>query len=305
MSRRRQVLAGTGLITLSAFTYGTVPIAAKFAYRAGVNVPTLTTVRCTFGAITLIGLAAAMRGWTAPSRGQAAGLVALGALLYSSSSLLYFSAIHQMPASIAVPIVFTYPPLVAVLASVLGREGLRWERMAALFLGLIGISLIVGFTREGLTSFGLILAFGAALGYALYVLAVETAARGTHPLLSSGLILASATPALALFALATDGLRLGLGLAGWGWVILQGLMVSVAIASFVAAVTRIGPTRVALGDTLEPVVTVLVASAVLGEHLNARQALGAGIVVLAVAMLPFLGPRSRAAQTTRATGPGL
>ena len=76
--------------------------------------------------------------------------------------------------------------------------------------------------------------------------------------------------------------------AWWGWAATVAIAVVctvVAILAFFAGLKRIGPARAAIASTLEPVVTVVLAWAVLGESLSAMQLLGGALVLGAAARL--------------------
>jgi drug/metabolite transporter (DMT)-like permease len=58
-----------------------------------------------------------------------------------------------------------------------------------------------------------------------------------------------------------------------------------AISLFLAGLPRIGAARAALLSTWEPVVTVLLAAAILGDRLSIVQAIGGVLVILAVVVV--------------------
>jgi drug/metabolite transporter (DMT)-like permease len=74
-----------------------------------------------------------------------------------------------------------------------------------------------------------------------------------------------------------------------------------ALVAFYAGLRRLGPTRTALVDTVQPVIAVVVGMAVLGEALERGRALGIALVVVAVAGLPLLAGGLR--RPTRANEP--
>ena len=58
-----------------------------------------------------------------------------------------------------------------------------------------------------------------------------------------------------------------------------------AAVAFLAGVRRIGPTNAAMLSTLEPVVTVILAAALLGERLAPLALVGGALILLAVLLL--------------------
>jgi drug/metabolite transporter (DMT)-like permease len=70
--------------------------------------------------------------------------------------------------------------------------------------------------------------------------------------------------------------------SGWLWLASLAVVSTVgAIALFFAGLRRVGPTAAAILSTLEPVVTVALASAVFGETLGPVQLAGGALVLLA------------------------
>ena len=69
---------------------------------------------------------------------------------------------------------------------------------------------------------------------------------------------------------------------GWLWLVALAVVSTVgAIVFFFAGLRRVGPTAAAILSTLEPVVTVALASAVFGESLGPMQLAGGTLVLLA------------------------
>jgi drug/metabolite transporter (DMT)-like permease len=81
-----------------------------------------------------------------------------------------------------------------------------------------------------------------------------------------------------------------------GWVALAGVALIctvVAVATFFAALSRLGPADTAVLSTVEPVISVGVAAAVLGERLGGLQVAGGVLVLVAVAALARLDPTAQ------------
>jgi drug/metabolite transporter (DMT)-like permease len=64
----------------------------------------------------------------------------------------------------------------------------------------------------------------------------------------------------------------------------------IAISLFLASLPRIGAARASLLSTVEPVVTVLLAAALLGDRLSPVQIAGGALVLAAVVMVQGLQP---------------
>lgn len=62
-----------------------------------------------------------------------------------------------------------------------------------------------------------------------------------------------------------------------------------AILTFFAGLQRLGAARASMLSTLEPVVTVILAALLLGEHVGLTQALGGGLILAGVLWLTRKG----------------
>jgi len=78
-----------------------------------------------------------------------------------------------------------------------------------------------------------------------------------------------------------------------GWIAILGIAILstvVAITLFFAGLDRIGPTRASTLSTIEPLFTVLLAAAVLGETIAPVQLAGGALILTAVVLLARAPP---------------
>ncbi|MBA2347104.1 MAG: EamA family transporter [Solirubrobacterales bacterium] len=75
------------------------------------------------------------------------------------------------------------------------------------------------------------------------------------------------------------------------WLVLTGLFSVTAILGFFAGLRRVGPSAASILSTAEPVTTVVLAVAVLGDRLSPAQLAGGALVLAAVAALARAGER--------------
>ena len=75
-----------------------------------------------------------------------------------------------------------------------------------------------------------------------------------------------------------------------------------AISAFLAALPRIGASRTALLSTVEPVVTVTLAFALLGDRFGLLQLAGAALILASAVLLQLPGPGPAPPQSGSGTG---
>jgi drug/metabolite transporter (DMT)-like permease len=141
---------------------------------------------------------------------------------------------------------------------------------------------------------GALMAVVASLTYTTYILVSDTIIGDVDPFALALLVLTGATASYATAGLATGSIDLTVSAEAWLWLVLIALVSTVvAVSTFFAGLRRVGPSEAAILSTFEPVVTVALAFAVLGEHLTPGQLAGGALVLAAVVLLQL--PARRAA----------
>lgn len=279
--------AGIALIVGSAIAFGAMAIFARFAYASGVDTPTLLALRFALAACVLVALAR-LRHASMPRGRDLAILVAMGAIGYASQSLAFFAALTYAPAGVVALLLYLYPALVAILGALFLHERLTAQRIAALVVALAGMALTVAPAIASTGSarpLGIALALASAVIYSIYIVAGTRVASRVSPEATSATVCAAAAAVYIGIALAR-GAHWPQSAAGWAAVVAIALVsTAIAITLFFAGLARVGATRAATLSTIEPVVTVLLAAAVLDERIAPVQFAGGAMIVAAVWML--------------------
>jgi drug/metabolite transporter (DMT)-like permease len=283
-------MTGVLLCLASAAAFGAMGIFGKLAYDEGATVGTLLATRFAIAAaifwVLLVLRSGAVRDLRRLSRRDVGIAIALGAVGYGAQAGGYFAALERLDASLLALLVYTFPVIVTVAAIALGREPASRRTGAALALASAGIALVLAGAAAGaLDPLGTALGLGAAVVYSVYILVSERVATRVNPLALSTLVCTGAATTLTLAGLAGGDLDPGsVSAAGYAW--LGGLAVVSTvggIALFLAGLKRVGPAAASILSTLEPVVTVALASLAFGEALGPAQLAG-GALVLAAAL---------------------
>jgi drug/metabolite transporter (DMT)-like permease len=195
-----------------------------------------------------------------------------------------------------------------VSAWALGRALLDRRRVLVLGLVSTGLVLILGTVGASNVNGGSVaLGLGAAFTYSAYILISDGVARRVPALTLATFVCTGAAVSLTVGSALTGQLRPEeVTLAGWGWLACIAVVSTVgAITLFFAGLSRVGPTSASILSTFEPVVTVVLAAAVLAEHLAPIQIAGGALVLTAVLVLR-VGPQHRAAdKSARPASSGL
>jgi drug/metabolite transporter (DMT)-like permease len=261
--------------------YGILPILGKVAYAAGVRPLPLLAWRYVLAALLI---ALLERGPRPPLR-ERVRLWAIGSV-FVFNSIAYFRALEQIPASVTALVLYTYPVIVALLATLVGVERLTWRALLATLGAFAGCALTAGGSpaEAPLRLSGVAWALAAALVYASYIVLSSRFGSGV-PARVLALHLAQAAAVLCVaFALADGGVALPIDLRGLLAVAGIGVVSTVvAMTTFLAGMALIGPTRASVLSSLEVIVTLVLANVLLGERLGPWQWAGAALILGAVA----------------------
>jgi drug/metabolite transporter (DMT)-like permease len=287
-----------GVLYLAAagVLYGTLVILAKLAYATGIQPLPLLVLR--------YGLAAGLM-WAAlaifrpdllrvPRRDRALGL-GLG-LLYATQSFVYFWGFRTVDAAVTGILFNTFPLWVAILAAVFLRERVTKQVAAALALGVVGTALTTGLGIAAVDAYGATLILAAALGYSVYVVAAR---KTTQHLASEGVaahVFLGAAAGFVGAAAATSSLPSNVALDSLAYAIALAVVATLLpILFFLKGLKIIGASRAGVIGTLEPLVTVLLAAAVLGSVLAPIQVVGGALVLAASLLVHRSGLKEREA----------
>lgn len=250
-------------------------------------------------------LARSRRGGPRPSAAHRREMLVLGAL-FGVLAWLAFAGLERLPAALYTVVIYTYPAMVALGATLLGRPAPR-ALWGALVVTMAGIALTVPevFTGGSLVGprgadaalVGLLLTVGNAAAYAVYVLASGrlVAGRATRRgEVVDGLV----TTTWSL----TGSLVFGLVLAGFvglrtppdaaAWIGVVGLAVVstvVAGATLMIGLRSLPAPTAATIATLEPLLTLVWAVTLLDERLRTIQLAGAALVLAGVTWAQRVG----------------
>jgi drug/metabolite transporter (DMT)-like permease len=290
--RNPTALLGACYVVLGAVGFSIKSVLIKLGYLDGVDATTLLALRMGFSLPLFLGMLLWTHRKGTPVRLTGAdwrAVVVLGLIGYYLSSFLDFLGLQFISAGLERLILFIYPTLVVLLAAVWTRRPVQRREAAAMVLSYAGIAL--AFVREvGLDQanlpLGALLVFGSALSYALYLLGsgVVIARLGGTRFTANAMTI-SCVAVLLHFTLTHELAALRCPPAVYGWAALMALF-STVLPSFLvsAGIQLIGASRAALVAAIGPVITLLLARAVLGEPLTGHVLAGTLLVCLGTSL---------------------
>jgi len=290
----RDLWVGYLFAASGAVLFSTKAIIIKLAYADGINAETLLALRMLlslpfYAAIGFLSVAERRRtGRALPVRRAVLNAALVGMLGYWFASYTDFLGLLYVSAQFERLILFTYPAFVVVLGAAFFHQPVRLPTLLGIAISYAGLALIFATkTSEGSggnVGWGALLVLLAALAFALYQLLAKNLIGVIGPRLFTCIAMSGAAAAALLqFALTQPlaSIFVSPHMLFYGVLLAIGATV---LPSFLlnAALQRISAQANATIGTLSPVVTILLAVAVLGEDFSANDAIGTALVIAGV-----------------------
>lgn len=286
-------LTGILFIAISAASFGTLAIFGRYAYTEDIDTFTLLFLRFGISASFMI-VMLILRKEAFPRGRVLAQLIGMGGIGYAGQSFLYLTAIKYASAGLVALLLYLYPFFVAILSMIFLKEKLTRTKALALMLALFGTALTVGPVSGQLI--GAVMAIVAALGYSIYIIVGANVMKHVSPFQSSTVIFTSASIVYGMLTL-SNGIHLPH--TNFGWLVIAGIVIVstiIPVTTFLAGLERIGPTNAAMLSTVEPIVTVFLATLLFGDQLAPIVLLGGAFILIAVILLTRTELRSTSAE---------
>lgn len=270
-----------GMLLLTQFAFGTLPVEAKLAMgeRFGVDPSALAMARVGGGFVAfalLVVMTSKRAVRSARDLAALAGLSILGVVI--NQGFFLHGLQHTSPLS-ATLLVATIPVFGAVASVAFGKERPTWRMAIGLAIALLGIGILTGF---GIPALGDTLVLLNSLAYSLY-LALAPTQLAKH---GAAVVMAYAFGFGALFMAPVGAPALVHGVAAWSpgaWLLVAFVVAIPTIVAYLAnawALARARPSLVAVYVYLQPLVVALLAWGQLGT-VPTRRTLAAAATILA------------------------
>ena len=231
-------------------------------------------------------------------------LVAFGLIEIAIPFTLIPLGERHISSSLAAILIAAVPLTVAVLAVRFApEERVHGIRLAGLFVGLIGVVLLLGIDVAGKSDelLGALCILGATLGYAAGPMLANRTLSDLPAIAPVAVALTVSTVALLPFA-AFSFPDHSAPFKAWGSVIVLGIAcTAIALVVFFVLLTEAGPSRASVITYINPVVAVALGVSFLGESLGAASVLG--LVLILAGSYVSTGGRIRRTPARRAAPP--
>lgn len=276
-------------ILLSGFCFGFLGLFGKRAFENGLTPGEFLAFRyLAAAAMTAVLVVVKTKSVSALGLGKKAVFrsLALGVFGYAVFSSFYFFALERISASMTVILLYTYPVLVAAGGAIFYGERIPAARLPAIPLAFLGLVCLVWLDMRVGQPVGLIFGLLSAVCYSVYILLSSNWLKGVDPLASTFWIQIGAGVVLAATSFSSVE-RVGEVLSStWLEILLIAFVCSVlAMWLFLSGLLKVKNWEASILSMAEPISGVAIGILVLGESLSRLQWIGAGCVLLALALV--------------------
>lgn len=286
---RKDHITGYTLAAVSAVTFSAKGIFAKLLYGYGIDPVTMLALRF---AIAMPFFWAAVYFFPSPkvSARDLLYLVLSGLLGLYAAALADFYGLLYIDASLERVILYTYPALVMVWATVFFKERLGGKKLVSIVLTYAGLALVLkifeGVGGAHLIGAGLVL-FSAFIYSLSYILTEVLSRRVSGVKMSAYATTAAGTAFIATWRASSVPTEPEV----WGLLVILAIVSTfIPVLTLALGIKRVGASRAALVSFIGPVSTAVLAYFILGEEMDLVQLAGMGLVIAGVLVISLEKP---------------
>jgi drug/metabolite transporter (DMT)-like permease len=277
--------------TFAVVVWGATFIATKIALQE-ISPATIVWLRFAMGIVILGAAVFARKQFALPEKSEWLYLALLGFLGVTFHQWLQATGLQTAKATTTAWIVATTPVFIAILGWLALKEKLNWIQTSGIAVAAFGVLLIVSkgnfssFFTGGEGTFGDLLIFISALNWAVYTilsrreLARHPAARMMFYVMLLGWLFTN----IWIFGFGPGLSEIGqLTTKGWGAILVLGIFGSgLAYIAFYDALQALPASQLGAFFNIEPLVTALLASVMIGEALTLISLVSGAIIIFGV-----------------------
>ncbi|WP_088186692.1 DMT family transporter [Desulfosporosinus sp. FKA] len=277
------MLNGYLLIILAAIGYGALPIFIKWGFNMGLTIDVMLFSRFFIASSLMVFILFVSRKKGFKISKSSFIQLALQGFLFFGCSYTYFLSIKHMSVIITNILLYTYPLMVVLMSALIFKEKISFVKGATLLIAFFGCLLVIDVTNmsgQKISMSGLFYAVVSALFYALYNINGQYLSEKSSPFTVS-----VCTTIICLFAtiaiyppinVISCHSQLALWTVGLGTAM---LCTGVPLFCYQKGLSLLGASRASILSTIEPAITTLLASFLLGETLTSEQLLGGLLII--------------------------
>ncbi|WP_456103529.1 DMT family transporter [Prevotella sp.] len=282
-------IKGYGYASLSAITFGTIPLFSIPVMKAGMLLPSVLIYRFAFGCFFMMVVLLWRKQNLHIKWGDGLRIMFLS-IMYAVSAVCLFSSYEYMPGGIATTLLFSYPVWTEILLIIFFNEKLSIRISLVIILAIAGVAFLGGIGQtDGIKSlWGVTLAMSSGLLYAIYMVIFPHMRISKLPALKVNFyIFFMAMLLLILYSsFTTGGIQHIPDADSFLSLILLGLIpTTISNVTLVRSLTLIDSASVAILGAFEPLTAMTIGVTLMGEPLTTSAIIGCILIITSVILL--------------------
>ena len=289
---KNRKLIGVLAMVGATLCYGLVPSLSFMAFETGVVSETILFNKFFYAAILMWAYIFIRRIPFKLNRTQLVPMLVV-VLAYAGIAITLYLSFEYISGSLATIISFTYPAMVIVVEMLRGRESVRFLKILAVILSMIGLCLIVWAPDMEIRMLGVIFAVLCAVCYTFYAIGLShPSLSDVNSLVTAGYVMVtSAVINLVRCIFSGDPLFTETADQLLFVLILSIVNAFLAILLFCLGVKLIGPSNASIINTAEPVCACIFGYFLIGDAITTSMVIG-GLMVVSAVLLTNLPEKS-------------
>lgn len=284
------MLQGFIAIVASSIIAGLLPILQKQLVSDGLPILSMMLFNALTMEIMTFVISRIRRNSLKISRKQLLQAVLMGpAGTFVITAMLNYAYL-TIPVGTAQMIHYFYPTVTCIIMGVIFQQKLTWLKAAAIGSSTAGLMLLAG-KSGALAPEGLVLAFGSALLYGVFLVCNEKGTVNELPLEVK--MFYTSLPSLILMAIlapATSNFQLPAGIKGWT-MLLTGALIGALLCSFLLfyGIKKLGASTASFISILCPVVSLAASAVWFGEKITEIMVAGSALILASALLITLDG----------------
>lgn len=274
---------GKVCLIISAVIYGIAPLFAVEAYKGGINGLTLTFLRSSMSVPLLYVIIKADKRNMHLSKGLLKSIIILSIFGGALPILLLYGSYDYIDTGLATTLHFVYPLIIVFASAAIYHEKISRVMMSAVVFVTVGIFLFSDIGSGG-SKTGIILALLSGIFYSFYVIYIDrTGLDRLDYIVLTFYVMLITSISIFVFGLFVHGLSFKIEPISWAFAGLTSLFITLgSMPLFQLGVRYEGAEAAGIVSTLEPITSVALGAAFLGETVGMTQIFGGALILFGV-----------------------
>lgn len=280
---------GKLFLVLSAFFYGVLPILASIAYRGGINGITLSFLRSFISVPVLYAMIRADKKNLLLTHKQLRSIINLAVIGGALPIVLLYLSYNYIPTGLATTLHFIYPIVIVLLSAVIYHEKMSRATLCSVLLVTIGIFMFSDISIK-VSKVGIVLALLSGIFYSFYVIYIDHSGLDRMDfVVLTFYIMVIMSLTIFIFGLAVGGISFDFKPISWSLATVISLITTLGAMPLLQIGIRYeGAPAAGIISTIEPITTIILGAAFLGEIVGTAQIMGGALILFGV----FLSQRN-------------